>query len=75
MKQFILEVQEGCTDCEKCPFSINKSVYHICNYLNENGICDNYDFNSKFKAKKVDITFISTVKRPVMISTGTRNFR
>lgn len=44
-KKFILEVQEGCTDCEKCPFSINKSVYHICNYLNENGICNNYDFN------------------------------
>ena len=44
-KKFILEVQEGCTDCEKCPFSINKSVYHICTYLNENRICDNYDFN------------------------------
>ena len=33
------------------------------------------DFNSKFKAKKVDITFISTVSSPVMVPAGTTDFR
>ena len=45
MKQFILEVQEGNTDCDQCPFSNNKCFYHICTYLNENKICNNYDFS------------------------------
>ena len=45
MKQFILEVQEGYTDCSKCPFMNNKCFYHICSYLCENKICYNYDFS------------------------------
>ena len=43
MKQFLIEVPEGNTDdCNKCPFLLNENV---CKYLNENGICNNYDFN------------------------------
>lgn len=45
MKQFILEVQEGDTDCGECPFADKKCFRHICIYLNENKICDNYDFS------------------------------
>jgi len=45
MKQFILEVQEGCSDCDICPFGANKHLYHICTYLKENQICDKYDFS------------------------------
>lgn len=44
-KNFILEVQEGNTDCNICPFSDNKHLHHICDYLNENKICDNYNFS------------------------------
>lgn len=42
MKQFLIEVPEGNTDdCNKCPFLLNENV---CKYLNENSICNNYDF-------------------------------
>lgn len=42
MKQFLIEVPEGDTDdCNKCPFLLNENV---CKYLNENSICNNYDF-------------------------------
>lgn len=44
-KKFILEVQEGCTECKKCPFYLNDNHRHICDYLKENNICENYDFN------------------------------
>lgn len=44
-KEFILEVQEGDTDCGECPFADKKCFRHICIYLNENKICDNYDFS------------------------------
>lgn len=45
MKQFILEVEEGKSKCEKCPFSTRDDFFHICSYLYENSICDKYDFN------------------------------
>ena len=44
-KQFILEVEEGCTECENCPFYLNNNHEHICDYLKENQICNNYDFD------------------------------
>lgn len=44
-KQFILEVEEGNTNCDLCPFSKNKKFYHICDYLCDNKICHNYDFS------------------------------
>lgn len=44
-KKFILEVQEGSTRCVDCPFYLNDNHRHICDYLEENKICDNYDFS------------------------------
>lgn len=45
MKQFILEVQEGFTQCTECPFYLNNNHKHICDYLTENAICNHYDFD------------------------------
>ena len=40
--KFIIDVPEGNTeDCNTCPFLLNEDV---CKYLNENAICNNYDF-------------------------------
>lgn len=40
--KFIIDVTEGNTeDCNKCPFLLNEDV---CKYLNENSICNKYDF-------------------------------
>lgn len=44
-KQFILEVQEGFTQCTDCPFYLNENHKHICDYLAENAICNNYNFD------------------------------
>lgn len=42
MKQFILEVPEGITGCSnECTFFNNQNV---CDYLCENGLCNQYDF-------------------------------
>lgn len=45
MKQFILEVQEGYTECYNCPFIDKTCFKHICDYLYENNICHKYDFS------------------------------
>lgn len=44
MKKFILEVQEGYTKCGDCPFCLNDNYIHICDYLKENNICKQYNF-------------------------------
>lgn len=40
--KFIINVPKGNTkDCNECPFLLNE---HVCKYLNENSICNDYDF-------------------------------
>lgn len=41
-KKFILEVPEGVTSCDQCPFIQNKD---ICLFLSENNICNVYNFS------------------------------
>lgn len=43
MKTFIIEVPEGKTGCEFCPFYRNNN---ICKYLSISKQCDEYDFQS-----------------------------
>lgn len=42
-KRFILEVSSGSTRCDNCPFIKNENV---CQYLNENNLCAEYNFCS-----------------------------
>ena len=45
MKKFIIEIPEGTTSCNQCPFWRN---YDVCTYLSENKHCDNYNFETTY---------------------------
>ena len=40
--KFLIDVPKGNTDCNKCPFIINKFV---CKYCKENKYCEQFDFS------------------------------
>lgn len=43
MEKFIIEVEDGQTICDNCPF---KGNIPVCEYSCENGLCNRLDFNN-----------------------------
>ncbi len=50
-KEFVIAVKKGKTDCKKCRI---KAQSYPCQWLNENGYCQQWDFSCFHISEKED---------------------